>query len=620
MNNSFSVIEMASSMASDNNSSVDELFLKDRSDEESSSISETQHVEPKQPVKPSGWTPDESVLAGLPELTTGPVTYDRDEIGEDGKVEALRNLADDDAVESAGEQKDEMIRMYQNIESAKKRFGITKLQVPEGQMQLAMYDAASNNDPNKAAEELDQILNEFISTYPEFILEWEEGRMPENFGRYDESAEDDPSVNTEPQYDQNGNPITYVKSPMAEDEVKVVIDKTNLPEVSWTPEDMDKIRKARTVELNIVEGDTIELSEIDDADINYIDNVISEYVRKAGDVTACLPASRYRCTFTGLSYPEIMDLSTSAEMSTIDGELKKWTLCFNHISNQSIGPWEEYKVYYDLNGREVRLGINERVPNDISEDMIHIHTKFEDFMQKTSFMDLNFMIWKILCATTMETEIIQIECKSKLKNGSTCGHTYDWIYAPAELLEIESVPDEVVDEMEHVAHLYGSDALNYYNDGFLRKRRTVRLSNSGLYVVFGHISADTYMNKIYPEIIALQDASDDDPSVASKSLNYTTLMIVKEFLIKNEQTGRYTRISDFDAMLKILDNMSEIDWLTIGEVVRIAMQPYSFTYSLRGLVCPKCKKRSKITIENLSQLLFIVARSLSSVSVQLKTI
>lgn len=619
MDNAFSVMDLASSMANENNSSIDDLFLKDRQNTETATIADSQHIEPKQPPKASGWRPDESLIADMPELTAGPVTYDRDEIGEDGKIEPLRNLTDDDAVESAGEQKDEMMRMVDNIEKGKKRFGISKLQVPEGRMQLAMYDAASDSDPDKAAEKLDGILNEFITTYPEFILEWEDGKMPEGLGGNDES--DEASVNTgEPQYDDDGNIIDFSKSPMVEDEVKVIIDKARLPEVSWTPEDMDKIRKARTVELNIVEGDTIELSEIDDADINYIDNVISEYVRKAGDITASLPASRYRCTFTGLSYPEIMDLSTSSEMNSIDSELKKWTLCFNHISNPSIGPWEEYKVYYDLNGREVKLGMKEKVPDTINPDTIHYHTKFEDFMQKTSFLDLNFMIWKILCATTMETEIIQIECKSKLKSGVICGHTYDWIYAPTELLEMESVPHEVIEEMEATGNRYGQDAIDNYNNGFLRKRRTVRLTDSGLYVVFGHISADTYLNKIYPEILTLQELSDEDPTVASKSLNYTTLMIVKEFLIKNEQTGRYTRIADFDAMLKILDNMSEIDWLTIGEVVRMAMQPYNFTYSLRGLVCPKCKKRSRITIENLTQLLFIVARSLSSVNVQLKTI
>ena len=107
-------------------------------------------------------------------------------------------------------------------------------------------------------------------------------------------------------------------------------------------------KKSRTVELNIVEGKDLEMSSIENiSSKSAIDLALAPYIRKSNDIVAALPASKYRASFTGLSYVDMIDLSNSQELNTIDGEKKKWTIAYQHIKNPSIGPWKEYRYYID---------------------------------------------------------------------------------------------------------------------------------------------------------------------------------------------------------------------------------------------------------------------------------
>ena len=633
MNGTFNVMDMAKDMAKANDVQVSDLFLGAKEETTGNSfISNNQHSRPAEIKNPAntnadtGWVPDASLTSDLPEFAE-PVTYAQDEIKVESDDKTLRNLSDDDAVESSSVQKDEMVRMNENIEAAKARFGISKLQVPPGKHQVAFYTAASDTNTERAAEKLDVLFRDMIESYPEFIMEWD----PDSKYRPAMSNESDQAENVSADqytYTPAGDSNNVEERVPNEDEVKVIIDKNQLPDVSWTDDDIDKIRKARTVELNIVEGKPIEFSEIKKVTgRNVVDDVISKYVRKKGDVTASLPASRYRCTFTGLSYPEVMDLSNAPEINTMDREIKRWTICFNHMRNMSIGEWDEYKWYIDpFTNKSVRVAPGAPIPDNVDPNEVHHHTKFQDFLEKTSFMDLNFMMWKILCATCMDTEIIQIDCHATTDKGTQCNNHYDWIYSPQELLEMNSISEAVLEEMKRTAEVSGSEEImNNYRESFLVKDRTVKLTDSGIYVVFGHISAKKYLDDICPVLKALEREAQEaaaenrpvDPSLATTGLNYTTLTIVKSFIVVTDQGT--VEISDTADMIEIVENLGEVDWQSIGRLAEISMSPYDFRYSIRGLVCPRCKNRSRINIENVAELLFIAARSLSSVRVEFKT-
>ncbi len=616
----FSVLDMAKEMTDSSDINIGELFHNNKKPD-TSVVPESNPVvnEPQT----QEWQPDESLLDGMDEFNPGGVVYDKSDITESNDG-SKKNGAEEEWANQALETMDELSRKEYNIEVAKKRHGISKFRIPDGNpFQVMIMNAAIDTNYDRAQEVLDKVFNQIKTTYPELILEWSDPAKANNASANVTAAKiveypDANKINNESIV--NGQAINPVASSDVtdEDDVKIVIDKSGLPEISWTPEDMDKIRKSRTLELNIVEGTDIEMAQIEEADNNAIDTILSTYQRKANDITAALPASKYRATFTGLTYPEVLDLSNSTEMNNIDGERKKWTICFNHIKNPSIGEWRSYIWYIDpVSKKRVEVPELSMVPGDVEK--YYTVSKFEDFLRKTSYLDLEFMLWKILCATAMEKEIISITCHNNISENLECGHSYDWIYNPADLLLVDSVNPAVLEEMKITAEAAGTDEIiKNYNTSMLRLNNTVKLKTSGLIVIFGHASGYDYLEHIYPAIAALDD-EEDESSIVSRGMTYTMLSAVKGFLVPCEN-GKYKKITGMENIIKIITGLDEFDWQILMKIVEVSIRPYAFRYAIRGLVCPKCKYRSSVIIESISRLLFIVAQSLSSVQVTLKKV
>lgn len=667
-NTGFSVLDMAKGYAAENDVDVADLFRKNpvsgniKAESEASgtevsaiggdgtsgtggsgaSLGSINAVATERAVK-KPWTPDAKLTEDMTEITSQPVTYSKDELVEDEPGE-LKNIADDNAIQSSRQAMDELGRKQANIQDAKKRFGIKHFQIPEGAFQVRVYAAAGDTNYKRSKEKLDVLFQEIVTTFPEFVLEWEDpSKNPYNIHQNNipqaapeqggakipgmeemEAAAADRKNYTNCNFDSKGNHVPSktnvgdgtTPSLTADDGVdaKVVINKEQLPEISWTKEEMDVIKKSRSIELNIVEDVELKYTNIEDLDDNAVDVVLSQYQRKVNDVFGALPASKYRATFTGLTYTEILDLSHSQELNNLDGERKKWAIAFDHIKNQSIGPWQEYKWYIDpVTKQKVTIDINDTDPN-IPNIVVRKHSKFDDFLTKTSYMDLEFILWKILCASSMDKEIISIDCHAN-NNGVKCNKSYDWIYSPNELLLTSSIDPVVLEEMKKTAEVNSIDQIKAnYKESMLNTNNTIELPSSKFSIVFGHISAYEYLNSIYAEIHSLED---DENVLVSEAISRTMLTVIKSFLIP-KATGSYSRVKGINGITKIINTLDEIDFQTVSELMRIMIQPYQFRYALRDICCPQCKSKSSIAIESMTRLLFIIAQSLSNVQVVLK--
>lgn len=623
MSSQFNVLDMAQDYADNNEIDVSDIFNSPDPVEKSiddTPVDDTLIEKEKAPEKKEkkAWKPD---ISDMPEMNQAPITYSKDEYVEKRDTQ-LKNIMDDDAQQEALDAQSQIERQYTNIEAAKKRHGIIKLQIPPGPLYVAMMSAAIDTNYQRGQKHLDDVFNELFKEHPEFVLEWAPGYGPD--AKTNEAPITDETQKTVTQASETVEttakvPLEITKTPVEDvDTTTINIDKTNLPQISWSAEEVEKIKRSRTVNLNIIEHENLEFTEIKDLNTNDIDAVLSQYQRKTSDIVAALPASKYRATFTGLSYTEVIDLNASVEMNSLDSERKKWSIAFNHIHNQSIGPWEEYQWYIDPNTKKkVRIAYTATLPVSLSNVELHVVTKFDDFLMKTSFMDLDFILWKILCATSMSKEIITIDCHHVGKNGQECGNTYDWIYSPEELLMMDSVNPQVAEEMKETGTASTKDEITrVYNSSMLRTNSAVKLPHRGFQVAFGHISAYEYLNNVFGKIKELEDEDENDPTIASKGINYTTLSVIKSFIIEYPD-GTIGKISGPDNILKVLTSLDEVDWLVIAEIVRMVLEPYQFRWALRDIVCPKCKNRSNIAINDMSRLLFIVARSLESVQVTL---
>lgn len=633
----FSVLDMAQEYANNNNMDTSDLFGSQNKPTETPAVQPEETPAVKNIIqvpetKDDGWKPDESLIAGMDELTGPITTYSKDEVKEVEDTE-LRNIMDDEAMNDSTESMNEMERIKFNIEEAKKRHGISKLQVPEGLKQVELYNAASDTDYKKAQENLDVLLDQIKTLYPEFILEYSDpSKNPANqYNPTDNKIIEIPKNNTVKQDDQvteEDHAVDIsVSSDLADingkpDSVQVIIDKTNIANVSWNDEDIEKIKKARSIELNIVEGTNVEFSQIEDVkNENILESVLKTYTRSMNDVLAALPASKYRCTFTGLTYVEVLDLNASSELSGLDNELKKWTMCFTHMKNPSIGEWRQYVWYIDPDTKQrVEIPNESFLPEEHDDIEWHKVTKFDDFLMHTSYIDLEFMLWKILCATTLDKEIISIKCPQKMKSGVLCNNQYDWLYRPVELLQVDKIDPQVLEDIKNVMEADSAEKIkSLYNESLLQYDSVVKLNSSGFKVVFGHVSAYTYLNDIYSFIKEIDDMNEDDPTLFVKISNFSMLPSIKGVLIPDPNAeGKYLRFTSATSIYKIIESLDEYDWQTTLQMSAMMLTPYQFYYSINGLVCPRCKRRSNAPITSMQDLLFIVAQSLSMTNVTLK--
>lgn len=630
----FNVLDMAQDMADASGVDLPNFFRQPTQPPAPQPGSESEEPqEEAAPKKKKPWTPSAEAMAELPELQHQGVSYTKEEMEKFQEPEGLQNIADDNAKQSARDTMDELTRKMDAIETAKARHGILHFQIPEGPWQVKVHNAAIDVNWKRAQLNLDEVFTEIKTQHPEFIMEWLPGYGPDptadprglQQNLQQQSAGDmiePPSWYNPISPGEEAAPQTtaQIAEGQPHPDLSIKIDKTNVSQVSWTPEEVEKIRKARTVELNIVESGTLEFGEIEDVAPNAVEQVLSQYERKTNDIDAALPASRYRATFIGLSYPEVLDLSSSNRMNNLDGERMKWTIAFRHIKNQSIGPWKEWRYYTDPEtGKTVTFSIAGPLPIGVTEDMVSVHTKFDDFMEKTSYLDLEYILWKILCATAMDKELISIDCHADV-NGHECGKNYDWIYSPNELLMIQEVSPVVLEEMKTTATLNTMESImENYKTAPINANNTVKLPHAGYQMIFGHANGKEYLNGIYSEIKKYDEVDETDPTFVSRGLNTSALTVVKGFLLPKPEGGWY-RITGIKNILEIMATLDEVDWQVINEVCRMMEEPYTFAFALRDIVCPECGNRSSIPIDDMTQLLFIVARSLSSVQVELKKI
>lgn len=579
----------------------------------------------------SQWKPDEEDTKSLAELNRSSlgIMVDKDKYTEKEDT-TLRDVAEDHAIEDGAAAVDDLMIKTQAIEASKKRLHIVKLAIEDPAEHAAIFAIASDINIQRRDEKLDARIKAYVEKFPSAVLEWEpyygpnvrvvkvnNNLEPVEPAPVAEVTPAQPTVDEAHTKEEDMEIISKATQNLEKipdtviDKTVVRVNKEDVPHIFWDQEDVDKIKKSRKVELDIIETTPLEYNEVVELDENAIDNVLSQYTRKMNDVSSPLPASKYRATFTGLSYPEILDLSQSQELNTVDGLKKKWTIAFNHIKNPSIGPFKPFRYYIDPSTKKkIHLNAGEPVPEGAK---LEYGDAFDDFLKKTSFLDLDFILWKILCATTMENEVISINCHAR-HNGEECKKEYDWVYSTKNLLDMDKISPAVLEEMNKTATVSSQQEIEAnYKDSFLASSSVIKLPHCGFKIMCGHKDAYEHINTIFGKVLEITEAQNP---AASDALTVTMLSVVKAVLVP--YNGSYAKITSVDGIMKVLKQLDEVDYQTVGEMMRVILEPYQFTYSLRDIVCPKCGNVSNIPIQDMSRMLFIVAQSLMSVQVVLK--
>ena len=575
---------------------------------------------PKTELKPKEkkreWSPDKKILEEMPELVAKPVTYSKDEF-KASEDKSLKNFTDESAKEDAKMTVTEMRLKNSNIDKVMHKFGIKKLSIPDDTLEgktirFRILNASSDPKPEVAETKLTEIFNDLIQNYPEFILERVGEKPNQNNPVVVQGQEIDADITTE---SIQTEPAPKVVN---EEQVDIIINKKDAPDLTFSKEEIDKIKKARTIQLKIVDDMDLKFNSIEEEnDIDTIDQVLNTYRKKIKDISAVLPASRYRCSIRGLSFTELMDISYQGEMNDSDRLKKIWTMIYDHIINPSI-QFEEYRYFIDpKTNKEVKI-TPEMDTNEISENDIKTRTKFEDFMRKTASADFQFLLWKIICATSMDTELITITCNNEV-NGKVCGNRYDCLYSPNDLLDMDSIDPEILKDMKETAEATTPEAIQKsFKESLVNKTNTVELPSSKIKVIFGHISAydfTTTLFNVYEEL----DEEEENHNLDKEALS-GILQAVKGFLIPKDDKGNYIKVSNPKGMIKIYRTLNEIDYYTLIEITKMIVFPYQFKYRIKDTKCPVCKRTQEVDVDNLSDLLFLVSQAMNQTQVTLTKI
>lgn len=576
MGNEISVLDMIETYTSEHDISELDMFKSAKPVESDN----TNVVEPvkemtNQPISSTnnttteagGWVPDAELLEDMPELNqqgSGGIIFDKEDWKESIDDSPVNQL-EDEAETHGREALTSTEFAINNIEKAKRELGITHLNIPTIYNPKIM-DYAADRDPKVHQDQLIDFMKSIIDMFPDAVAyDNIKNEVPVKPYRADDPVDSAPTAQEESEEKPSGAE--------PDDQVTILIDKSNVSQVAFDTAEIDKIKKSRKVEINIIERPDVKYSIIEN-DTNDVDTILSTYTRKVNDRTGTLPASRYNCTFVGLTYGEFLDLSYSNRANSIEGERLKWQLAYNHIKNPSI----QFK-------------------------------SFDDFLTHTSFIDLNYILWNILCVTCMDKEIISIDCKYQ-----GCNSTYDWVYNPKDLLDLTSISQEVLDEVAKTAECKTEkDVQDNYNKSLVMSEQLLELHSSGFVVCFGHVSAKEYLTSRLGLIEELKDDKDNGTDVSAMTVMESLLTgIVKYILIPDKQSNGYHKITDPEGIVKVIHKLDVVDYQTIYHLYDKLIGTYSFTFALRDIVCPKCNHRTSLEISDMADLLFFLSKSLDA--------
>jgi uncharacterized protein (DUF779 family) len=214
--------------------------------------------------------------------------------------------------------------------------------------------------------------------------------VPVNTPSVSEEKKDVPIPTSEEFVKSNDNYIAENITPVKEESsilpsevqtnIEILIDKTGVGDSSivFTAEERDKLQKANTIKLNVIEEVPVYANRVQVNSIKEL-KLIAQQV-KSNNFPITLAASRYKCDMSALSYPELEEVTTIEEIATLSKDIKVWSIIYAHLCNPSIGEFKD----------------------------------FDDFLDKTAFVDKNTFIFGMLCATVGKTETVSITCNHRV--------------------------------------------------------------------------------------------------------------------------------------------------------------------------------------------------------------
>jgi len=555
------------------------------------------------------------------------------------------DLAHEHMKESLTDIEEDLSDFTKRIVIAKKRLGLK-----EG----GFKDEATNREfiyrePLMTDDELDQfLLDNFIS------IDNDNSKIESKYTPIEESS---------------NTTVELVKDVQPAGDIIININTSDKDKLNFDNDLTSKIVKAKRIKVNVVESKDIRISG---RKISSIDEINTDKTLSIRTVKITLPASRYTCEMTPLSFSEMQFINNFVNDSDLTKTLKLWKLFFKHILNPTIGKF----------------------------------SSMDDFMKKTAYIDESTLLIGLLQITYPDSQSLSITCNKKVwkqipfnsedyvgyntiineqiydsfkprrklvrENNqfiayeeNTCGTIYDYDYNTSSLPDYGKLNKDVKHIMDKTISCKSLSEINQnYNNGYLNKEYIIVLPDTNYAIGMKIKSAYEILRDYYPYInnqyikhiqyIAYESIKNKEYSIDNEdnSLELNNGNVVKfdeyidntsfEFMIPeaieklnsllskiididsvdmiymlscissiyilNKTTDEYDQCDNYQVIMELLKGISVADMKILLEVIPQFTKNYELTFSYKNCTCPKCGNVTSIPINDLKQLVFQLSR------------
>lgn len=324
-------------------------------------------------------------------------------------------------------------------------------------------------------------------------------------------------------------------------EAIVVIDKIGMGQVNFTPEEREKLEKAKKITLQETEVVDIKQFKTKKAKKNSLDSILKR--QPAVHTTPIvLPASGYTATLKGASTYELISLMGSSEDALLDTETK-WSTVHSKIEDTSLGKMN-----------------------------------FNDFLRATAAIDYNMFIYGLLCATYPDDDKLPLQCAN-----DKCKKTFEHSYSVRSLIRAEQMSDklkELVSKTVDGSHTK-EDADRTHGEAPVNQVKTVKLPVSG-YVFEVYVQSAHEL--IYNSIKGLTENDEEKYNQAS----ILSTVVKTAYIPDEEKPGEAFEFSDSMDITKIIFTLQSTDILVLSKQSELILDDITFEFGLMNVKCPHC--------------------------------
>lgn len=365
-----------------------------------------------------------------------------------------------------------------------------------------------------------------------------------------------------PETDQVSTPAQEVSQadPKPQDVVNIYIDRAQVGELIFTPEQQKKLDFAS--KINIVEVTKSKFSSIkikrfkieeDKAKENEAKRERLTIINKAFDRTLSpfiAIGSGYLGKMGNCSVADVMKLGRQIDSGeNLNSELERWQLLYDKMKYCSIGKFKS----------------------------------FDEFLKNTAYDDYDNLYFALISASFPDKSSIDFTCNK-------CKHKFTETFSNKDLLITDNINDETMQTVQDIvnADTFIERAKEVHANALFNTISRIAINDDDLSILVDLYSPSAY-DAIYRTYQDLTDPRKDDQiyEAYARLVKYVRAV----YVATDEEDGEfiYTEFTDSNDVFNIMSHFSDIQLNKIGLYMSESYLSHRYNYGLKNITCPQCK-------------------------------